>query len=103
MRSIAFINEKGGTGKTTLAVNLGAYLAMMAEKRVLLCDLDTQGHSSKALGLEAAWPDADHLRAAHRFAPAALLDTATDRHPRPGPTTGQQGAVALPRGGGRGA
>jgi chromosome partitioning protein len=52
MRSIAFINEKGGTGKTTLAVNLGAYLAMMAQKRVLLCDLDTQGHSSKALGLE---------------------------------------------------
>jgi chromosome partitioning protein len=52
MRSIAFINEKGGTGKTTLAVNLGAYLAMMEGKRVLLCDLDTQGHSSKALGLE---------------------------------------------------
>lgn len=52
MRSIAFINEKGGTGKTTLAVNLGAYLAMFEQKRVLLCDLDTQGHASKALGLD---------------------------------------------------
>ena len=52
MRSIAFINEKGGTGKTTFAVNLGAYFAMMEQKTVLLCDLDTQGHSSKALGVD---------------------------------------------------
>lgn len=52
MRSIAFISEKGGTGKTTLAVNLGAWLAMMEGKKVLLCDLDTQGHSSKSLGVD---------------------------------------------------
>lgn len=52
MRSIAFINEKGGTGKTTLAVNTAAYFAMMEQKRVLLCDLDTQGHASKALGID---------------------------------------------------
>jgi chromosome partitioning protein len=50
-RRIALINEKGGTCKTTLAVNLGAWLALH-RYRVLLCDLDTQGHAGKALGLD---------------------------------------------------
>ncbi len=52
MRSIAFINEKGGTGKTTLAVNVAAYLALKKKLRVLLVDLDTQGHAGKALGMD---------------------------------------------------
>jgi chromosome partitioning protein len=52
MRSIAFINEKGGTAKTTLAVNLAAWLAKEHGHRVLLCDLDTQGHAGKSLGLD---------------------------------------------------
>lgn len=52
MRSLAFINEKGGTGKTTLAVNVAAYLAQKKNKRVLLVDLDTQGHAAKTLGLD---------------------------------------------------
>jgi chromosome partitioning protein len=52
MRSIAFINEKGGTAKTTLAVNLAAWLAREQGRRVLLCDLDTQGHAGKSLGLD---------------------------------------------------
>src|SRR5947209_559122 len=52
MRRIAFINEKGGTCKTTLCVNLGAYLAREKHKRVLIVDLDTQGHSGKSLGLD---------------------------------------------------
>lgn len=52
MRRIAFINEKGGTGKTTLAVNVAAYLAAQKRLRVLLVDLDTQGHAGKALGLD---------------------------------------------------
>ncbi len=52
MRRIAFINEKGGTCKTTLAVNLAAWLAKEKQKRVLLCDLDTQGHAGKSLGLD---------------------------------------------------
>jgi chromosome partitioning protein len=51
MRRIAFINEKGGTCKTTLCVNLGAFLAMKG-KRVLIADLDTQGHAGKSLGLD---------------------------------------------------
>jgi len=52
MRRIAFINEKGGTCKTTLCVNLGAYLASEKQKRVLVVDLDTQGHAGKSLGLD---------------------------------------------------
>lgn len=52
MRRIAFINEKGGTCKTTLAVNVAAYLASKKQMRVLLIDLDTQGHAGKSLGLD---------------------------------------------------
>ncbi|WP_163865415.1 ParA family protein [Myxococcus eversor] len=52
MRRIAFINEKGGTCKTTLAVNTAAWLARERDLRVLLVDLDTQGHAGKALGLD---------------------------------------------------
>jgi chromosome partitioning protein len=52
MRRIAFINEKGGTCKTTLCVNMAAWLALRRARRVLLCDLDTQGHAGKSLGLD---------------------------------------------------
>jgi len=52
MRRIAFINEKGGSCKTTLAVNTAAWLAGRRGARVLLCDLDTQGHAGKSLGID---------------------------------------------------
>jgi chromosome partitioning protein len=52
MRRIAFVNEKGGTGKTTLAVHLAAWAADKRGQRVLLVDLDTQGHAGKSLGLD---------------------------------------------------
>ncbi|PZR08249.1 MAG: ParA family protein [Archangium gephyra] len=51
-RRIAFINEKGGVGKTTLAVNVAAFFALKRKQRVLLVDLDTQGHAAKTLGVD---------------------------------------------------
>jgi len=50
MRSIAVINQKGGVGKTTTAVNLSAALSE-AGQRVCLMDLDPQAHASLHLGL----------------------------------------------------
>lgn len=53
MRVIAVVNQKGGSGKTTTAVNLAAVLAARRQ-RTLLVDLDPQGHCAVALGIPAA-------------------------------------------------
>jgi chromosome partitioning protein len=51
-RRVAFINEKGGSAKTTLVANLAAYLALKRGRRVLAIDMDPQGQLGKVLGLE---------------------------------------------------
>jgi len=69
-RRIAFINEKGGSAKTTLVANLGAWLALKRGRRVLAIDMDPQGQLGKVFGVD--------VRRTPRSAIDLLLDTMLD-------------------------
>lgn len=58
----AVVNQKGGVGKSATTINVGAALAEMG-RRVLIVDLDPQGHLTHALGLPDASPTANLAKA----------------------------------------
>lgn len=67
-RIISIVNQKGGVGKTTTAVNLGAYLAEKG-KFVLIVDLDPQANATSGIGI-------DHQNLEHGVYEAVLGTTA---------------------------
>lgn len=70
---IGIINTKGGVGKSTTSINLGAYMAAFG-KRVLLVDLDSQANASRGLGIRL---EKDHYNIYHSLVadvePGALI------------------------------
>ena len=79
-KCFVFVNQKGGVGKTTSCINIGAYIAL-AGKKVLLVDFDSQGNMSSGVGVSKDKPTIYELIAgltspqeAVKHAPVAGLD-----------------------------
>ena len=72
-----FVNQKGGVGKTTSAINIGAYLAE-AGKKVLLVDFDSQGNMSSGVGLSKDKPTVYELMAGQATTEQVVRHTAVD-------------------------
>jgi len=76
VRVLPFVNQKGGCGKTTSAVNLAGALAK-GGARVLLADLDPQAHASLAMGIAVSGPTAlDVMRGDASIGEAAVAGPA---------------------------
>ena len=72
-----FVTQKGGVGKTTSAINLGAYIAL-AGKKVLLVDFDSQGNMSSGVGLSKEKPTVYELIAEKNTPQEVVKHTAVE-------------------------
>lgn len=79
MKIIALANQKGGVGKTTTTINLGAYLAK-SRNRVLVIDLDPQGNTTSGLGVNKYELSSDLYHALVDGVPAEELIMRTPYH-----------------------
>jgi chromosome partitioning protein len=89
-RIITCANHKGGTGKTTTAVNVSAGLALLTQQRVLLIDCDPRGHASLALGIDiqhVRYSVTDLLAGARPEVPALCWDPGNNLHILPAHAT----------------
>ncbi len=73
-KCIVFVNQKGGVGKTTSAINIGAYIAL-AGKKVVLVDFDSQGNMSSGVGVSNDKPTVYELLAGQVEAEQAVKHT----------------------------
>lgn len=73
-QTILFLNQKGGVGKTTSAVNLGSALAQKG-KKVLLIDLDSQGNLTSATSIDGRKPGLYEVIAGQCSAAEAIQQT----------------------------
>ena len=76
-KCIVFVNQKGGVGKTTSAINIGAYIAR-AGKKVLLVDFDSQGNMSSGVGVSKDKPTIYELLAEQVSGDEAVKHTPVD-------------------------
>ncbi|HEY1884385.1 MAG TPA: AAA family ATPase [Candidatus Cybelea sp.] len=76
-RIIALVNQKGGVGKSTTAVNLGAALAMLG-RRVLVVDTDPQGNATTGLGVNKTQLERDVYHALLQEAPLESVVVRTE-------------------------
>ena len=73
-KTFVFVNQKGGVGNTTSAINIGAYIAL-AGKKVLLVDFDSQGNMSSGVGVSLDKPTVYELIAGDVEAEKAVKHT----------------------------
>lgn len=102
MRTIAIINQKGGCGKTTTAINLSATLARQ-NQRTLLVDMDPQSHCAAGLGIPEQRIELDigdaMLAAGHRHIDPARLLWRAVRNLDLAPSRMRLAGLEAPRGG----
>lgn len=77
-KTYVFVNQKGGVGKTTSAINIGAYLALDG-KKTLLVDFDSQGNMTSGVGVDRDKPTVYDL-----LAGTAKIDKVIRESPVPG-------------------